>query len=54
MTFDPETDLPPPELGRDTSPCPFVKILQLLGEVHCYLIIGHDGAHCSVEWLEWS
>ena len=39
--------------GHDL-PCPFVKITQLLGEVHCYLINGHDGKHCSAEWMEWS
>ncbi len=53
MTFDPDTDLAPPELGPDL-PCPFVKITQLLGEVHCYLVNEHDGKHCSVDWMEWS
>ncbi len=54
MTFDPETDLAPPELGNDILPCPFVKITQLLGEVRCYLMREHDGNHCSADWMEWS
>jgi hypothetical protein len=25
-----------------------------LGEVSCYLQPFHDGAHCSVDWMEWT
>jgi hypothetical protein len=31
-----------PELGW---PCPWVKITQLLGAEHCYLVSGHNGRH---------
>jgi hypothetical protein len=31
-----------PELGW---PCPWVKIMQLLGVDHCYLVTGHEGDH---------
>jgi hypothetical protein len=31
-----------PELGW---PCPWVKVTQLLGTDHCYLVSGHDGPH---------
>jgi hypothetical protein len=54
MTVDPVTDRTMPVWGQRLHGCPFVKITQLLGEVHCYLLPGHDGAHCSAEWMEWS
>jgi hypothetical protein len=31
-----------PEFGW---PCPWMKIMQLLGADHCYLVSGHDGPH---------
>jgi hypothetical protein len=31
-----------PELGW---PCPWVKVTQLLGAEHCYLVTGHDDPH---------
>jgi hypothetical protein len=37
-----------------SSPCLWVKITQVLGEVSRYLLPIHDGNHCSVEWMEWS
>jgi hypothetical protein len=54
VTLDPVTDWTTPRWGQRIVRCPFVKITQLLGEVHCYLLPGHDGAHCSAEWMEWS
>jgi hypothetical protein len=54
VTADPITDWATPLYGQRIPRCPFVKITQLLGEVHCYLLPGHDGAHCSAEWMEWS
>jgi hypothetical protein len=37
-----------PELGW---PCPWVKIMQLLGVEHCYLVSGHDGDHLFKGYL---
>jgi hypothetical protein len=54
VTADPATDWTTPLYGQRIPRCPFVKITQLLGEVHCYLLPGHDGVHCSAEWMEWS
>lgn len=31
-----------PEFGW---PCPWVKITQLFGPEHCYLVAGHEGDH---------
>jgi len=53
MTFDPVTDWITPLWGQRIPLCPFVKITQLLGEVRCYLLPDHDGAHCSADWMEW-
>jgi len=39
--------------GEPEPLCAYVKIMQILGEVRCYLQPGHDGAHCSSEWMEW-
>jgi len=54
MTDDPATDWITPLWGERIPRCPWVKITQLLGEVRCYLQPGHDGAHCSAEWMEWT
>jgi hypothetical protein len=54
MTFDPITDWVTPPLGQHIPLCPFVKITQVLGEVRCYLLSDHDGAHCSTDWMEWT
>jgi hypothetical protein len=54
MTDDPVTDWSTPLWGERIPRCPWVKITQLLGEVQCYLQPGHDGAHCSAEWMEWT
>jgi hypothetical protein len=54
VTDDPLTDWSTPLWGERVPDCPWVKITQLLGEVRCYLQPGHDGAHCSAEWMEWS
>jgi len=43
-----------PLWGERVPHCRWVKITQLLGEVQCYLQSDHDGAHCSVEWMEWT
>jgi hypothetical protein len=37
-----------PELGW---PCPWVKITQVLGAEHCYLVSGHDGPHLFKGYL---
>ena len=42
------------ESATDAHRCLWIKITQLLGEVQCYLQPGHDGAHCSAEWMEWT
>jgi hypothetical protein len=54
MTLDPITDWITPLWGQRFPVCPFVKITQVLGEVRCYLLPDHDGAHCSAEWMEWT
>jgi len=54
MTLDPITDWITPRWGQRIPLCPFVKITQLLGEVRCYLLPGHDGDHCSADWMEWT
>jgi hypothetical protein len=54
MTLDPLTDWITPLWGQRIYRCPFIKITQCLGEVRCYLLPDHDGAHCSSEWMEWS
>jgi hypothetical protein len=54
VTNDPTTDWVTPLWGERIPHCPWVKITQLLGEVQCYLQPGHDGAHCSAEWMEWT
>jgi hypothetical protein len=54
MTEDPATDWVTPLWGERIPRCPWIKITQLLGEVRCYLQPGHDGAHCSAEWMEWT
>jgi hypothetical protein len=54
VTDDPVTDWTTPLWGERLPRCPWVKITQLLGEVQCYLQPGHDGAHCSAEWMEWT
>jgi hypothetical protein len=54
MNFDPAPHWP--DFGEPvpaTPQCLWVKITQLLGEVSCYLQPFHDGAHCSVDWMEW-
>jgi hypothetical protein len=54
MTLDPATDWTTQLWGEHIPHCPSVKILQLRGVVRCYLQPGHDGAHCSADWLEWT
>jgi hypothetical protein len=54
MTSDPATDWVTPLWGERIPRCPWVKITQLLGEVRCYLEPGHDGKHCSADWMEWN
>lgn len=53
MNLEAPADATTPRWGERMPLCPFVKIMQLLGEVRCYLLPGHDGAHCSSEWMEW-
>ncbi len=54
VTSDPATDWTTPLWGERIPRCPWVKITQLLGVVRCYLEPGHDGEHCSADWMEWS
>jgi hypothetical protein len=54
MTSDLITDWAPPLWGEHIPHCPWIKITQLLGEMRCYLQPDHDGAHCSVDWMEWT
>lgn len=53
MSLDAPADSTIQIWGEPEVLCPFVKIMQLLGVVRCYLLPGHDGAHCSSEWMEW-
>jgi hypothetical protein len=43
-----------PYWARSASACPWVKVMQLFGVQRCYLPSGHDGAHRSIDWFEWS
>jgi hypothetical protein len=55
MSLDIEPDwLPISESTTMVSHCVWIKITQLLGEVSCYLLPAHDGAHCSIDWMEWT
>jgi hypothetical protein len=55
MSFDPSAEWPiVADPNAPVPHCLWIKITQLLGEVSCYLLPQHDGAHCSIDWMEWT
>jgi hypothetical protein len=54
MTPDADSAWITPSWEEEIPRCRWIKVTQLLGEVRCYLQLGHDGAHCSVDWMEWT